>query len=129
VLRRFHKSISGLVATPWQSSSRAQTHATSAVLWSRYAEPPARFGLIAGDAIHNIRSSLDHMVVALAKVGASVAKENLTPPDERRLQFPIALDSDQFDRHLKAKRLKWVPDGAVLLSKLGSPTTWSRLPA
>ena len=42
------------------------------IWWSRYAEPPARLGLIAGDAIHNLRSSLDHMVVALAQAGQPV---------------------------------------------------------
>jgi hypothetical protein len=51
-------------------------------------EPPRKFGLIVGDAVHNIRAALDYLVYALA------------PPDVRRkreTKFPIYLEQRDFD--------------------------------
>lgn len=47
------------------------------------ADPPVEWGLIVGDAVHSIRSSLDHMTYQLARL---VQDPPTTP---RRLQFPI----------------------------------------
>jgi hypothetical protein len=57
--------------------------------WTKYEECPDRLGLIAGDAIHNLRSSLDHMVVALAIEGAKTSGRTLGWDDLTRLQFPV----------------------------------------
>lgn len=58
-----------------------------------YARPnirvPLRLGLLAGDAIHNLRSALDHLAWQLATIG--------TGPGHRT-QFPIFDDSDSYRR-------------------------------
>lgn len=91
------------------------------ILWSQYTEPPSRLGLIAGDAIHNIRSSLDHMVVALAKFGASVSGQTISEQDERRLQFPITMSPDEFQRRVKGQALAWVPSPAAAIIEQRQP--------
>jgi hypothetical protein len=91
------------------------------IFWSRYTEPPPRLGLIAGDAIHNIRSSLDHMVVALAKFGASLSGETVSEQDERRLQFPITMSPDEFQKQVKGQALAWVPSPAAAIIEQRQP--------
>lgn len=51
---------------------------------------PARLGLIAGDASHNLRSALDHLVWQLATVGAGPG---------RFTQFPLFDDADEYRRN------------------------------
>lgn len=48
--------------------------------------PIARLQLLAGDCAHAFRSALDHLVYAVAVFQSGIDP----PPDERRLQFPIA---------------------------------------
>jgi hypothetical protein len=48
--------------------------------------PDAAWGCILGDAVHNLRSALDHLVYAIA---VRRNKGGDPPPDERRLMFPI----------------------------------------
>jgi len=45
-------------------------------------QPPVEWGLIVGDAIHNLRAALDHAAFALAW-------QHGTPTKERSIQFPI----------------------------------------
>ncbi|MGH9189863.1 MAG: hypothetical protein ACRD0Q_07515 [Acidimicrobiales bacterium] len=45
-----------------------------------------RWGTIVGDYVHNARSALDHLVFALATQGTGL----FPPPNEKRIQFPIA---------------------------------------
>jgi hypothetical protein len=60
---------------------------TEVTLWIRFDPPPGvRWGGIIGDHANNLRSALDHMVYAIA-VGESGQEP---PPEEHRLQFPIA---------------------------------------
>lgn len=47
-----------------------------------------RWGLLLGDAVHNMRSALDHLVYA----GAIRVTGQNPPPDERKLQFVIVDD-------------------------------------
>ena len=59
-----------------------------------------RWALIAGDCIHNLRCALDHFVYAIA-----VRQTGLNPPaDERRLQFPIADNPENFA--VQAERIR-----------------------
>ena len=55
-----------------------------------------RWALICGDCIHNLRSALDYLIYAIA-----VHESGLNPPpDDRRLQFPIADDAAGFSRQV-----------------------------
>lgn len=48
---------------------------------------PSRLGLIAGDAVHNLRSALDHLAYQLAKAGTGAT---------RTTQFPLMEDPDDY---------------------------------
>jgi hypothetical protein len=50
--------------------------------------PPDRLALLAGDAIHNLRAALDHLVVELAELGSGA---------DQQTQFPIYDDSEKYD--------------------------------
>ncbi len=54
--------------------------------------PGSMFGVLVGEALHDLRSSLDHLVHALAVV--HTGKD--TPPKERRIYFPIATGKYEF---------------------------------
>jgi len=61
-----------------------------------------RWGLLLGDAVHNMRSALDHLVYA----GAIRVTGQNPPPDERKLQFVIVdapgdWSSTQQQRHMR----------------------------
>ncbi|MBI3104718.1 MAG: hypothetical protein HYY95_03910 [Candidatus Rokubacteria bacterium] len=56
-----------------------------------------RVGLLLGDAIHNLRSALDHMVFQLAAANLG------SPPGEKaRTQFPICDDDKKFKEDAKS---------------------------
>jgi hypothetical protein len=72
--------------------------------WERFEEPPDRIGLIAGDAIHNLRSSLDHMAVSLAIAGAESKGVTVTWEDLTHIQYPIVTEHNKFVKQLKGLR-------------------------
>jgi hypothetical protein len=69
-------------------------------------QPPLRLSLIAGDAIQNMRSALDHLVVELAtaEYGGPLPHEI-----ESKLAFPITTCRDKFRAARKRSRLTCVP--------------------
>jgi len=81
--------------------------------WTSYEDCPDSFGLIAGDAIHNLRSSLDHMVVALAIEGAKSSGKRLNWDDLKKLQFPVVTKKPDFDEQVRRDRLRDVAPSAV----------------
>ena len=91
------------------------------IVWEEYVEPPAQIGQVAADAIHNLRSSLDHMVVALARHGASATDTSLTPAQERKLQFPIVASLDEWHTQLSRSRLLHVDPVARSIIKDNQP--------
>ena len=54
-------------------------------------EPSSEWGLIVGDILTNLRAALDHAVY-----GHAAARQQLTQAQERKLQFPILTNSDQW---------------------------------
>lgn len=81
---------------PYELETKQESDASGTV-WNvtRIAsvnELPDRWGLIVGDALHNARSALDHLVCALARENGAVSvRENAFPiflkaPDEARLK-------------------------------------------
>jgi hypothetical protein len=59
------------------------------------------WSLIAGDAIHNLRSALDHLAVAICRDQV----KQLTEKEERAIQFPICDTPENFEEFIK-RRLK-----------------------
>jgi hypothetical protein len=66
---------------------------------------PARFGLIVGDCLQNLRSSLDYLVWELALSAGN-------QPNDRNM-FPICSSPEYFDAQLKRHRLDGVPADAI----------------
>ncbi|MFL0288808.1 hypothetical protein ACJH6H_26555 [Mycobacterium sp. SMC-21] len=54
-------------------------------------QTPAEWGLIVGDILTNLRAALDHAVV-----GHAAKLHTLTEAEERKLNFPILLNKDQW---------------------------------
>ena len=104
------------------------------LIWDDYVEPPDDFGLIAGDAIHNLRSSLDHMAVELARAGATAQAVTMTAKEIAGIQFPIVVFEEDFAKQLERGRLKYVdPDAQAFIESSQpyrmTPTTptWNNL--
>lgn len=83
-----------------------------ALVWERYSTPPERLGLIMGDAVHNIRTALDHLVFLMAEEEAGKTASALTPAEEKGLQFPIYENASTFDSNV-ARNLPRLTDRAV----------------
>ena len=64
-------------------------------LFIRHADMPAPLVCVVGDAIHNMRSALDHLAFAVAKRNG-VSKRGL-----RETDFPIRKTSGAFDKAIK----------------------------
>jgi hypothetical protein len=66
-------------------------------------ELPENLSLIAGDAIHNLRSALDHLAYAVA---SQPTRMKVTARDLRSINFPIYESRQAFrDRHSATKRI------------------------
>lgn len=61
-------------------------------VYAHFTEPPSLWSQLAGDALHNLRSSLDALVYALVRHHVG----DLSESHERNLQFPICSTSKQF---------------------------------
>jgi len=75
--------------------------------WKVHEEPPIRLGVILGDAVHNMRSGLDHLAFQLALIDYPT----LTPDEERRIEFPIYKDIREFNSR-GLPRIQKVPSRA-----------------
>jgi hypothetical protein len=82
-------------------SSDGRSHV---VEWTRTAPIPDDIPLLAGDAVHNLRSALDHLAVALERSSAVLAGHPLTPAQERRPQFPVARSEGEFEEQMNRFR-------------------------
>jgi hypothetical protein len=65
---------------------------------------PLRFSVLAGEIIHHLRSSLDHLIWAL------VLTRHRAP--DFKVQFPICLAADKFEATVKAGIIKGVAGSA-----------------
>lgn len=65
-----------------------------------------QWGLLVGDCAHNLRSALDNLAFALARL------ERDPPRDPRGVTFPIYVDEDAFDREGRS-RIKQLPPAAA----------------
>jgi hypothetical protein len=79
---------------------------------ARLPEPPAVIGLLIGDCVHNLRSSLDHIVYALIQTNGA------TPTD--RTMFPIRDTEIGYSHQInKLKRIDGIPTTvATLIERL-----------
>jgi hypothetical protein len=78
---------------------------------------PVRWALIAGDALCNYRSALDHLVHELAVVNT---RKN-PPPRWRQLAFPITKSAADFQECVKRGHLSGLSDVAIALIKETQP--------
>lgn len=76
--------------------------------FTKYTTPPDIFGLTVGDAVHNLRSALDHIAFALAQHGAKGAGVVMSETEERNIQFPVCDDCGAFKEALRRGRLPHV---------------------
>jgi hypothetical protein len=66
---------------------------------------PAKIGLVLGDGLQCLRSTLDYLVLELVEAAGN------TP--HRKLMFPVALTLAQYESDLKRQRLHGVPPEAL----------------
>lgn len=81
--------------------------------FTRYTEPPPEIGLWVGDAIHNLRASLDHLAFALAHKGAASVGMVMTSKQETAIQFPVVKTLDEFKDQIARNRLRYVDGEAI----------------
>ncbi len=74
-------------------------------------QPPPEFGVLVGDAVHNLRSALDHIVFGLAVAGGG----KYPPEGKHRLQYPIELKQRAFEdaepdrlRNVSVPAVEWI---------------------
>jgi hypothetical protein len=87
-------------------------------------EPPAEIALAAGDAIHNLRSALDHIIYEIS------AKFEVNPA---RTGFPLLMDEAEWEkrgnngrlhRGCGLDRVRWLPPEAIRMIRNMQP--WPR---
>lgn len=95
----------------------AREHRGRDYIFLAYGDPevPLRFAVLAGEIIHHLRSSLDHLVHAL------VIKSGNTPT--RKHQFPICSTETNFQEACKKGTLKYVSSSARKLIATFQPYT------
>ena len=93
---------------PYNITQHVNADSTRYSLVLRENEPASfqRWTLMIADCLNNLRSSLDYLVyaIAIAESGSN------PPPNEGRLQFPIADCRADFDEAVRTKRLFGISD-------------------
>jgi hypothetical protein len=79
-----------------------------------FTEPPALedWGLLVGDCAHNLRSALDNLAFALARLVQD------PPPNPTDIAFPIYVDQAKFNQHGRRRINQVLPAGAQLIEAL-----------
>lgn len=84
------------------------------VIMPEYSVPPPleHWGLLFGECIHNIRSALDNLAFALARL-------HLDPPARpNKIQFPIYQDEARFDNNGRCDINQLPPAAALMIEQL-----------
>ncbi len=85
-------------------------------IWNMTDSPPDHVALLVGDALHNLRSSLDHLVWALSEQsGHTIANQ-----DARQISFPILTNPDSWD-NVSAVKLQYVDPAAQVIIETLQP--------
>jgi hypothetical protein len=105
----------------WQSRSyieyrHEQFHDRTAfrVIFEAFSEPPPKdhWGLLIGECCHNLRSALDNLAFALARLKCD-------PPDKPKdIAFPIFEDESKFENSSRKGLKQMQPDAASLIQRL-----------
>jgi hypothetical protein len=129
-------STSGSASAPRTAAARsliiwASSRSTNAVTGRTEARvrlrrsPPPELALIVGDAVHNLRTALDHTVYEAARKHAG---GSLTPQIEQSLMFPIINPArgrrDRFDEAARSC-LRGVPKPVCEFIEQEQPYHWS----
>lgn len=77
--------------------------------------PPLRFSIMAGEIVHHLRSSLDHLITAL------VIRNGVEPTYQH--QFPICTSEDDFQRACKKGQIRGISESAKKLIRSVQPFT------
>lgn len=91
--------------------------------WSKYIPVPERLGVLAGDAIHNLRSSLDHFAMTLSQEGSIAQTKTLTSCEASKIKFPICLSKPDFDKKIKQGYLLNAPSKGISYIERFQPFT------
>ncbi len=91
---------------------------------NRYDATPLEVALRVGDTVHNLRSSVDHLAVALARAGAAAAKASLSSQEEDKIQFPVTSMEGRFRDAITRGRLRYVDPAAVEAIRGLQPFRW-----
>jgi hypothetical protein len=98
-------------------------HQTKTCTFSAFGQSiPLRFSVLAGEIIHHLRSSLDHLIWALA-----VARHQ-TP--NFKVQFPICLTAEKFKSAVKGGIIKGISGSAQTIIERVQPyqnTNWRNI--
>lgn len=107
------------------------------VLEAKITEPPPEeWPLMVGDAVHNLRSALDHVAYQLALDGYQADRpgEAIPAGHQRRIMFPIVavsndprLSVEEFYAQVVKAQLRYVPDSAAAAIQTLQP--YERTPA
>lgn len=101
-----------LVQQYQDSNPVVQKHTPTDIIVEREISPPAELALVLGDAIHNLRASLDLLAAALVlRNGRSV----------KGVYFPFAATADGLDDQIRQKKFDRAGKPAVELLKRVAP--------
>jgi hypothetical protein len=78
-----------IAGKPYTTTREIDAKATQRVIWIEVRDPPTECSVLAGDCVHNMRSSLDHLAWQLAIVSGG--------NPGRECQFPIFTNKDEFE--------------------------------
>lgn len=110
-----------------EEGSTPESGAVHVFRWKTFQTPPPELGLIAGDAIHNARSALDHLAVHIDARAALLAGVPYTDEDEKQVQFPITTSPEKF-REAVARRLPHARQEATAIIERFQPYNVSNSP-
>jgi hypothetical protein len=114
-------------ANPYEVGHRVEAEGRIHVFFlDSYSPPPEALGLLVGDAVHNLRSSLDHVAFALAQDGARKAGRTMSQGQIRSIQYPIQSAQNDFKEHVRKGRLKYVQSGPKALIEMYQPYNINR---
>jgi hypothetical protein len=98
-----------LDSNPYQVSTKRDADRKLVYYLSKVEPTPASFSLIAGDAIQNLRTALDHLTWQLFLIGTGGTR------NDRGIYFPIVEDATAYSSKLVGLRRKGLRQDAIAI--------------
>ena len=112
-IKNLNDEIAAFIEDNYQIVSKPDADPSTSIISIVGPDPPLRFPVIVGEIVHQLRSSLDHVIWQLVLANGKLPNRNH--------QFPICDSSEKFEKARKRRNIRGITPAAASLIEESQP--------